>query len=148
MARPARRGARPAALRNHHGRRGARRRGLAVDRAARGLAAGTAAGRGRAADDQSPRPGRAVSRGCGCTGHPGSSNSSGPSRTSRPSSSPTSRRTTSRFPRRSLRDCLAEELRRLDPDVLFGEVIRNGVEQLGSLVDNGAAGKGKGKASK
>jgi glucose-6-phosphate dehydrogenase assembly protein OpcA len=32
--------------------------------------------------------------------------------------------------RRSLRDCLAEELRRLDPDVLFGEVIRKGITQL------------------
>lgn len=28
------------------------------------------------------------------------------------------------LPRRSLRDCLAEELRRLDPDQLFGEVVR------------------------
>ncbi|MCE3294081.1 MAG: oxppcycle protein, partial [Arthrobacter sp.] len=27
------------------------------------------------------------------------------------------------LPRRSLRDCLAEELRRLDPDEVFGEVI-------------------------
>ncbi|MGV8968833.1 MAG: glucose-6-phosphate dehydrogenase assembly protein OpcA [Microbacteriaceae bacterium] len=34
------------------------------------------------------------------------------------------------LPRRSLRDCLAEELRRLDPDDLFGEVIRNGIVQL------------------
>ena len=34
------------------------------------------------------------------------------------------------LPRRSLRDCLAEELRRLDPDVLFGEVIQHGVAQL------------------
>jgi glucose-6-phosphate dehydrogenase assembly protein OpcA len=34
------------------------------------------------------------------------------------------------LPRRSLRDCLAEELRRLDPDVLFGDVIRDGVTQL------------------
>jgi glucose-6-phosphate dehydrogenase assembly protein OpcA len=32
--------------------------------------------------------------------------------------------------RRSLRDCLAEELRRLDPDVLFGDVVRNGITQL------------------
>lgn len=32
--------------------------------------------------------------------------------------------------RRSLRDCLAEELRRLDPDVLFGDVIRYGITQL------------------
>jgi glucose-6-phosphate dehydrogenase assembly protein OpcA len=35
------------------------------------------------------------------------------------------------LPRRSLRDCLAEELRRLDPDDLFGEVILNGLGQLG-----------------
>ena len=34
------------------------------------------------------------------------------------------------LPRRSLRDCLAEELRRLDPDELFGEVIRKGLPQL------------------
>jgi len=34
------------------------------------------------------------------------------------------------LPRRSLRDCLAEELRRLGPDPLYGEVIRNGLEQL------------------
>jgi len=34
------------------------------------------------------------------------------------------------LPRRSLRDCLAEELRRLDPDDLFGEVIRDGLSQL------------------
>ncbi|MGO4237144.1 OpcA/G6PD domain-containing protein, partial [Pseudarthrobacter sp. YAF2] len=27
------------------------------------------------------------------------------------------------LPRRSLRDCLAEELRRLDPDSVFGEVL-------------------------
>jgi len=35
------------------------------------------------------------------------------------------------LPRRSLRDCLAEELRRLDPDDLFGEVIVNGLGKLG-----------------
>ena len=34
------------------------------------------------------------------------------------------------LPRRSLRDCLAEELRRLDPDDLFGEVVQQGVPQL------------------
>ncbi len=32
--------------------------------------------------------------------------------------------------RRSLRDCLAEELRRLDPDELFGDVIRTGLAEL------------------
>lgn len=36
------------------------------------------------------------------------------------------------LPRRSLRDCLAEELRRLDPDELFGNVVMNGVGQLTS----------------
>jgi glucose-6-phosphate dehydrogenase assembly protein OpcA len=34
------------------------------------------------------------------------------------------------LPRRSLRDCLAEELRRLDPDDLFGDVIQRGLLQL------------------
>ena len=34
------------------------------------------------------------------------------------------------LPRRSLRDCLAEELRRLDPDDLYGEVIQNGLGAL------------------
>lgn len=34
------------------------------------------------------------------------------------------------LPRRNLRDCLAEELRRLDPDDLFGEVIQHGITQL------------------
>jgi glucose-6-phosphate dehydrogenase assembly protein OpcA len=34
------------------------------------------------------------------------------------------------LPRRSLRDCLAEELRRLDPDDLFGEVLQKGVPAL------------------
>ena len=35
------------------------------------------------------------------------------------------------LPRRSLRDCLAEELRRLDPDDLFGDVIAKGLKQVG-----------------
>ena len=30
------------------------------------------------------------------------------------------------LPRRGLRECLAEELRRLDPDVLYGRVITEG----------------------
>jgi len=36
------------------------------------------------------------------------------------------------LPRRSLRDCLAEELRRLDPDELFGEVVQRGLAGLES----------------
>ncbi|MFG6401282.1 MULTISPECIES: glucose-6-phosphate dehydrogenase assembly protein OpcA [unclassified Microbacterium] len=35
------------------------------------------------------------------------------------------------FPRRTLRECLAEELRRLDPDVLYGRVITEGLALLG-----------------
>ncbi len=35
------------------------------------------------------------------------------------------------LPRRTLRECLAEELRRLDPDVLYGRVITDGWELLG-----------------
>jgi glucose-6-phosphate dehydrogenase assembly protein OpcA len=34
------------------------------------------------------------------------------------------------LPRRNLRDCLAEELRRLDPDDLFGEVVQKGLALL------------------
>jgi len=40
------------------------------------------------------------------------------------------------LPRRSLRDCLAEELRRLDPDDLFGDVIQHGVSQLHKSIVN------------
>nr|WP_218847061.1 glucose-6-phosphate dehydrogenase assembly protein OpcA [Psychromicrobium silvestre] len=40
------------------------------------------------------------------------------------------------LPRRSLQDCLSEELRRLDPDEVFGEVI---TENLGSLLAAEAA---------
>ncbi|BDV30465.1 glucose-6-phosphate dehydrogenase assembly protein OpcA [Microbacterium terricola] len=36
------------------------------------------------------------------------------------------------FPRRTLRECLAEELRRLDADVLYGRVIAEGLELLGA----------------
>lgn len=36
------------------------------------------------------------------------------------------------LPRRGLRDCLAEELRRLDPDDLYGQVITKGLELLNS----------------
>ncbi|MGR0219208.1 glucose-6-phosphate dehydrogenase assembly protein OpcA [Agromyces sp. ZXT2-6] len=34
------------------------------------------------------------------------------------------------LPRRSLRDCLADELRRLDPDELYGEVITSGLSLI------------------
>lgn len=45
------------------------------------------------------------------------------------------------LPRRSLRDCLAEELRRLDPDDLFGEVVQKGL----ALLEAPAAGAGSGE---
>lgn len=35
------------------------------------------------------------------------------------------------MPRRGLRDCLADELRRLDPDELYGEVITRGLAEVG-----------------
>ena len=38
------------------------------------------------------------------------------------------------FPRRTLRECLAEELRGLDPDLLYGRVITEGWELLGPPV--------------
>ncbi|MFD1713546.1 glucose-6-phosphate dehydrogenase assembly protein OpcA [Amnibacterium flavum] len=40
------------------------------------------------------------------------------------------------LPRRSLRDCLAEELRRLDPDDLYGTVIREGISRLHGPMEN------------
>jgi glucose-6-phosphate dehydrogenase assembly protein OpcA len=47
------------------------------------------------------------------------------------------------LPRRNLRDCLAEELRRLDPDDLFGDVITHGVTRLaeptGQVATSGSA---------
>jgi glucose-6-phosphate dehydrogenase assembly protein OpcA len=46
------------------------------------------------------------------------------------------------LPRRSLRDCLAEELRRLDPDDLFGEVVQRGVPKLPAPAKKTSAKKG------
>ncbi|QEO10073.1 glucose-6-phosphate dehydrogenase assembly protein OpcA [Protaetiibacter larvae] len=44
------------------------------------------------------------------------------------------------LPRRSLRDCLAEELRRLDPDDLFGEVVVKGLALLETPADKVGTG--------
>jgi glucose-6-phosphate dehydrogenase assembly protein OpcA len=41
------------------------------------------------------------------------------------------------LPRRNLRDCLADELRRLDPDELYGEVITSGLALLEDADDGG-----------
>ena len=43
------------------------------------------------------------------------------------------------LPRRSMRDCLAEELRRLDPDDLYGEVIQRGIPELSTTDRSGRA---------
>lgn len=51
------------------------------------------------------------------------------------------------LPRRSLRDCLAEELRRLDPDDLFGEVIGKGLSELGKPSKLKRVAKPKGGAA-
>ncbi|MBZ4486510.1 glucose-6-phosphate dehydrogenase assembly protein OpcA [Microbacterium sp. cx-55] len=40
------------------------------------------------------------------------------------------------FPRRSLRECLAEELRRLDPDALYGRVITEGCDLVESRTES------------
>ena len=40
------------------------------------------------------------------------------------------------LPRRSLRDCLADELRRLDPDELYGEVITSGSRWLAATAEH------------
>ncbi|MDP9026322.1 MAG: glucose-6-phosphate dehydrogenase assembly protein OpcA, partial [Actinomycetota bacterium] len=52
------------------------------------------------------------------------------------------------LPRRNLRDCLAEELRRLDPDDLFGEVVQRGVPQLSAPAPRRARPAKKAVASK
>ncbi|HAQ60208.1 MAG TPA: OpcA protein [Microbacterium sp.] len=44
------------------------------------------------------------------------------------------------LPRRTLRECLAEELRRLDPDLLYGRVITEGWELLDPPVSGAAHG--------
>jgi glucose-6-phosphate dehydrogenase assembly protein OpcA len=44
------------------------------------------------------------------------------------------------FPRRTLRECLAEELRRLDPDLLYGRVITEGMELLGRAEQGASRG--------
>jgi glucose-6-phosphate dehydrogenase assembly protein OpcA len=43
--------------------------------------------------------------------------------------------------RRSLRDCLADELRRLDPDELYGEIIMRGLPALNQKVTAEAGDK-------
>lgn len=42
------------------------------------------------------------------------------------------------LPRRNLRDCLAEELRRLDPDVVYGDVITKGLELISTSGSEGS----------
>jgi glucose-6-phosphate dehydrogenase assembly protein OpcA len=42
------------------------------------------------------------------------------------------------LPRRSLRECIAEELRRLDPDVLYGRLAREGLARLAAELPDAA----------
>ncbi len=49
------------------------------------------------------------------------------------------------LPRRNLRDCLAEELRRLDPDDLYGEVIRKGGPRVEGWAPGTTGAKSKAK---
>ncbi|MEJ5944778.1 glucose-6-phosphate dehydrogenase assembly protein OpcA [Pseudokineococcus basanitobsidens] len=51
------------------------------------------------------------------------------------------------LPRRSVRDCLSEELRRLDPDEVYGEVLTDGLGRLGRarrLTESAAEHRGTG----
>ncbi len=114
----------------HHGCRGARWVGFSVDRAARRLAA-DGSGRSRALVVREPRAlagGHQVSP---------SDPASGDILLERPSpgiailTQPDQPNHDLHLPRRTLRECLAEELRRLDPDVLYGRVITEGWEKLG-----------------
>ncbi|WP_454168763.1 glucose-6-phosphate dehydrogenase assembly protein OpcA [Microbacterium paulum] len=50
------------------------------------------------------------------------------------------------LPRRTLRECLAEELRRLDPDVLYGRVITEGWALIGPPEQSGAASSAASKS--
>jgi glucose-6-phosphate dehydrogenase assembly protein OpcA len=43
------------------------------------------------------------------------------------------------FPRRSLRECLAEELRRLDADLLYGRVVTDGCARIGAVSEGSHA---------
>ena len=52
------------------------------------------------------------------------------------------------LPRRNLRDCLAEELRRLDPDDLFGEVVQKGLGLLDAPTGKSNRSAAKAKAVK
>ena len=47
------------------------------------------------------------------------------------------------LPRRNLRDCLAEELRRLDPDDLYGEVLTQGIGHMDAIAHDVTASRGK-----
>ena len=82
-----------------------------------------------------PRPetsGRTASSRCASIRESGEVAARAPElRRSRSSPSPASPMHDLAFPRRTLRECLAEELRRLDPDVLYGRVITEGWELLG-----------------
>ena len=130
LARAAGRRARPAAVRSRDRRRGARCRQLAVHGAARGVAAPHARRAGRLA---LPRPRRVDGRHQVGAARPAPSGEVLLERSS-PAvaclTQPGQPEHDLVLARRTLRECLAEELRRLDPDVLYGRVITEGWELL------------------
>ena len=129
LARAARRGARPAAVRAGH--RGARSRGAADSPSTTLLAAWLRLQLDVPVDYELTDPSdRVAAASTACALERASRRDRARARRS-----PASRRSRSpdqpahdlALPRRSLRDCLAEELRRLDPDDLYGEVITRGL---------------------
>ena len=138
LARPARRGARPAAVRGRHPRRGLRGGGLRRPRTCwpggsrarcacpveRTVAEVPGAAFGRSGSS-APRAGRAP---------PGRQQDRPRSRSP---ASPTRRVA---LARRTVRECLAEELRRLDPDEIFREALEN-VPRTGSRRSSRAKAK-------
>ena len=116
-------------VRRHRGDR------LAVDDAARRVAPPAARRPVDVPSSRAPRPDRTASTACASSARPARSSSMRDVpgvATLRQPSQPTH---DVALPRRTLRDCLADELRRLDPDELYGEVIRSGLAQLAAGVE-------------
>ncbi len=126
VAGPARRGAGPAAVRAGHRGRGHGSDRLALDHAARRLAARCSWTRPSTSSSRSPTPAPA-STACGSSAPAAPSSSTARLPNVATLTQPGQPTHDVSLPRRSLRDCLAEELRRLDPDELFGEVITSGI---------------------
>ena len=128
VARAARLGAGPAAAREgHRGDGVAGARGLAVHRPAGRLARPAAALPGHAGARRRPRPACGVHSVTLAT--PSRADHPGPAARTRPPTLTVANQPerTIALPRRTLRDCLAEELRRLDADEVYAEVLTKGL---------------------